>query len=117
MVDAGTLSLDILETTIYFVAPALLWLFVFGLAYLDADLARSAGFDRRTFWLLIPMVLLGEFANVLFFGFGPDLLAVNVGGGLIPIALSVWVLYRILPAPRRSLAELLGTLSVVTGLA
>ncbi|HTT25515.1 MAG TPA: RDD family protein [Thermoplasmata archaeon] len=116
MVDVGTLALDILETTLYFVAPALLWWFVFALAYLDADLARSAGFDRRTFWLLIPMVLLGEFANILFFGFGPDLLAINVGGGLIPIALSLWLLYRILPDPIRSLAELLGAVVVATGL-
>ncbi|MCI4367786.1 MAG: DUF1614 domain-containing protein, partial [Thermoplasmata archaeon] len=116
MVDAGTLSLDILETTVYFVAPGLLWLFLFGLAFLDADLARSAGFDRRTFWLLIPMVLLGEFANVLFFGYGPDLLSVNVGGGLIPIALAAWLWYRILPDPTRSLAELFGALTIATGL-
>ncbi len=116
MVDGGTLALDILETTVYFVAPALLWIFVFALAYCDAELARSAGFDRRTFWLLIPMVLLAEFANILIFGFGPDLLAVNVGGGLVPIALSIWLLYRTLPQPVRSLAELLGAIALSTGL-
>src|ERR1700674_4518551 len=115
MIDAGTLTIDILETSAYFIAPGLLWLFVYLLAYRDAGIAGPAGFDRRTFWLLIPMALLGEFANVLFFGYGPDLLAVNVGGGLIPIALSVWLLYRTLPTPVRSLAEPLGALAVATG--
>ncbi len=107
------LGLDIGETFAYFAAPALLWLFVYLLAYRDAELAAAAGFDRLTFWLLIPGAILGEFANVLVFGTHGDLLAVNVGGGLIPAALALWLLYRILPEHRRGLLRVL--LGIVAG--
>src|SRR5580698_9621673 len=83
MVDGITITLDVVETSVYFVAPGLLWLFVFLLAYCDDELARGSGFGRITFWLLLPAALLGEFANVLIFGLRSDLLAVNVGGGLV----------------------------------
>ena len=117
MVGADVLALDLLETALYFAAPALLWLFLFALAYREGPLARAGGFDRKTFWLLVPAALLAEFANLLFFGFGDDLLAINVGGGLIPLLLSIWLMARVLPEPRRSLAEWLAALALATGLA
>jgi uncharacterized membrane protein/uncharacterized RDD family membrane protein YckC len=97
MVAAATLLVDVAETSIFYAAPALLWLFVFLLAYRDPELAKRSGFDRKSFWLLIPGALLGEFANIPIFGYHGDLLAVNVGGGLIPVLLSVWLLRRVLP--------------------
>ncbi len=117
MVDGPTLLLDVLETAIYFAAPALLWLFVYLLAYCDVDLARSAGFDRLTFWLLIPGALLGEFANVLVFGYRTDLLAINVGGGLIPAFLSIWLLGRVARFPRRTLPRIGIVIALGSGLA
>jgi len=40
MVDALTLWIDLTETSIFFAAPALLWLFVFLLAFTRPGLAR-----------------------------------------------------------------------------
>jgi uncharacterized membrane protein/uncharacterized RDD family membrane protein YckC len=116
MVDGSTLALDVLETSVYFAAPVLLWLFVYLFATTDAAMATSAGFDRPTFWLLIPGALLGEFANLLFFGYRADLLAINVGGGAIPLLLSVWLLYCVLPNGTDGLvAVLLGAVAGTGG--
>ena len=115
MVDGITLAIDITEVSLYFAAPALLWLFVFLLAYRDVDLASSSGFDRETFWFLIPLALLGSIANLLIFGFGSGLLSVNLGGGILPILLSLWLLGRTLPDPRRALASLLAAAVAGTG--
>lgn len=112
MVDGITITLDVVETSLYFLAPGLLWLFLFLLAFGDAELARASGFGRATFWLLLPFGLLGEFANVLIFGFRTDLLAVNVGGGLVPVLLAVLLLRETAPGGSRGVPSLLGTMAV-----
>jgi uncharacterized membrane protein/uncharacterized RDD family membrane protein YckC len=112
MVDGITITLDVVETSVYFVAPGLLWLFVFLLAYSDDELARGSGFGRITFWLLLPAALLGEFANVLIFGLRSDLLAVNVGGGLVPVLLAVWLLLQVAPGGRRAVTSILVAMAV-----
>jgi uncharacterized membrane protein len=94
VVDAALLATDILETTVYLASVPLLWLFLFLWAFDPRSRAGAVGFGHRTFWLLLPGAFVGELASLPFFGWQGNVLAVNVGGGLIPILLSVWLLGR-----------------------
>ena len=96
MVDAFQLTSDIIENSVYLATPPLLWMVLFLCAWGDEAAARESGFGRRTFWLLLPGALLGEFANLPFFAWSHDVLAINLGGGLIPLVLSVFLLARVL---------------------
>ncbi len=97
MVDPFQLGFDVLETTVSVATAPLLWLFLFLLAWEDPDAARAAGFGRRTFWLLLPGALLGSVVNLPFFAWSGDVLALNVGGGLVPLVVSLLVLRRTFP--------------------
>lgn len=94
MVDALTLASDILETTVFFATPGLLWLFLYLFAWESPRLARATGVTRGAVWLLLPGALIGEYANLPVFGWGPVILAVNVGGGLLPVVLAAILLRR-----------------------
>ncbi|MCI4354001.1 MAG: hypothetical protein L3K06_01375, partial [Thermoplasmata archaeon] len=104
MVDGLLLTTDIVETAVYLVTPPLLWMGLFVLAWGDERTSRESGFGRRTFWLLLPGALLGSFTNLLFFHWSGDFLGINVGGGLIPLVLSVLLLVRIFGDRARFLA-------------
>jgi uncharacterized membrane protein/uncharacterized RDD family membrane protein YckC len=107
VVDGYLLTSDIVETTVYLATPPLLWMLLFLCAWGDEAEARESGFGRRTFWLLLPGALLGEFANLPFFGWSNDILAINLGGGIIPLVLSVLLLGRVLGDRARLLSAFL----------
>ena len=94
MVDLSTLASDVLQNVVYLVTPPLLWLLLFLLAWQSPALARATGFGRLTFWLLLPGALLGWIGNLPLVPISPAVLAVNIGGGLVPILLSAWLLSR-----------------------
>lgn len=97
MVDPFQLTADIVETSVAVATPGLLWLFLFLLAWEDPSTARAIGFGRRTFWLLLPGAIVGAFVNLPFFAWSGDLLAVNLGGGLLPLVVSLVTLRRVFP--------------------
>jgi uncharacterized membrane protein len=85
---------DVLETVISLVLAPVLWLVLLRLAWSDPALARTSGFTRPIFWLLLPGAVVGAYGNVPFFQWNGDVLAIDIGGALIPLVLSGWLLAR-----------------------
>ncbi len=112
MIDLGALTNDILQNSIFFLTPAALWLFLYLFAWEKGELATRLGFGRGTFWLLLPGSFLGSVANLPFFPWNGDILAINIGGGLIPVVLALMLLLRTVDLPRNAL---LGTLALFAG--
>ncbi|MGA7923883.1 MAG: RDD family protein [Thermoplasmata archaeon] len=110
MVAPFLLTIDILSTALFLLLPAGLWLFLYLAAWEHESWTRGIGFGRGTFWLLLPGSLFGTLGNLPFFPWHGNMLAINIGGGLIPVALSVVFLLRVLDFPPRSVAVLLGVL-------
>ena len=115
MVDPFQLSNDVVQTTIAVAEGPLLWLFLFLFAWEDPETARSAGFGRRTFWLLLPGALLGSLVNLPFFFWSGDVLAVNFGGGVLPLLVSILVLRKAFAERDRLLAFLLIPFAAASG--
>ncbi len=105
MVDVGLLASDVLQNVVYLATLPLLWLVLYLVAWEWPDLARASGFGRLTFWLLLPGAILGTIANLPFFGYSGAILALNLGGGAIPLVLSVLLLRRLLPRDRPALGR------------
>lgn len=115
MVDPFQLASDILQADAFFLLPAALWLFLFLFAWEERDLARRTGFGRMTFWLLLPGAVLGTIADLPFFGWQGDILAINVGGGLIPVILAVLRFGDVVGDREPATATLLVALAAETG--
>lgn len=109
MVDAVVLANDIAQNVVFLATPPLLWLFLYLFAWESPGEARATGFSRQTFWLLLPGSLLGSISNLPFVPVGSNIVAINVGGGLLPLLLAGMLLRRKL-ADRPGAAELLGGL-------
>jgi uncharacterized membrane protein/uncharacterized RDD family membrane protein YckC len=115
LVDSLQLASDILSVALYFALPALLWMFLFLWAWESPGTARAAGFGRATFWLLLPGCLAASLGNAPIFGWEGSILAVNLGGALIPIGLSLYLPARWFGRGRlRVLLRLLATLAALT---
>lgn len=99
MVPPVQIAYDIAGTVAYYGLVPLLWVVLFLVAWEDGPFARSLGFGPRTFWLLVPGVVLAFFAELPFAQFDGDYLAINIGGGLIPLVLSC-LLFSRFAAPR-----------------
>jgi uncharacterized membrane protein/uncharacterized RDD family membrane protein YckC len=91
MVDPVTLASDIAGNTAFLALPAVLWLFLYLWAWERPAVARTAGFGRRIFWLLLPGCLLASAADAPILLWNSSVLAMNLGGALIPIVLSVYL--------------------------
>ena len=115
MVDPLVLSTDLVETVVFLATPPLLWLFLFLFAFVTPGAAESAGFGPRAFWLLLPGALVGEIASAPFFAWGGNVLAVDVGGGLIPVLLSLSLMHRRFGDGPRLFAVFLGAYTVECG--
>lgn len=94
VVDLGNLSSDILQNVVYLATPPLLWLLLFLLAWQTPALARATGFGRLAFWLLLPGALLGTIGNLPLLSISVAVLAINLGGGVLPLILSGHLLLR-----------------------
>jgi uncharacterized RDD family membrane protein YckC/uncharacterized membrane protein len=104
VLDPLQLGSDVAGTLLAFALTPLLWLFLALFAWERGPLAESVGFGKLTFWLLVPASLLAYVAELTFARIGPDLLAINLGGGLFPLLVSCALFTRIAPPLRRSLA-------------
>ncbi len=115
LVDAMVLASDIVETVVYLATPAILWLFLYLVAWEDAPIARESGFGRRTFWLLLPIGVIASFIVALpFFGWDGDVLAINLAGGVFPIVLSGLFMWRCFGASERVWGRFFGVLAAET---
>lgn len=94
MVDPLVLASDVVSGIGGFLLTPILWIALFVWAWSRPVPAQASGFGRMTFWLLLPGAFLGSLADAPFFPWAGDVLAINVGGALIPVALSVVLLYR-----------------------
>lgn len=109
MVDPVQLLSDVLGSVLLLMlAPG-----AYAIIYLEAwepdGEGAKFGFDRRVFWLLVLGGLVGSLANIPFFTWKGSVMAINVGGALIPIALSLVLLVTLyLPAKIPDLLTLLG---------
>ncbi|MCI4357439.1 MAG: RDD family protein [Thermoplasmata archaeon] len=113
MVDLGTLGSDVLQTTVYLSTPAVLWLFLYYVAWEDPEIALGSGFGRRTFWLLVPAGAIAWSLGLLpFFSWSGDILALNLVGGVFPIVLSGLFLARLFRPHTRTLGWFVGALAV-----
>ncbi|MGI0139639.1 MAG: DUF1614 domain-containing protein [Thermoplasmata archaeon] len=119
-----TIGYDIADVTAALFLVPLLWLFLFLFVWENREFARDAGFERLVFWLLVPAVILCLFTIVPLFPFSGNVIAISVGGGLIPVALSAYLFERFAPPWARSLllylavfgGEAIGAFAVVVWL-
>jgi uncharacterized membrane protein/uncharacterized RDD family membrane protein YckC len=100
MVDPWVLASDVVSGVGSFVLTPLLWVVLFVWAWSRPDLARASGFGRMTFWLLFPGAALASLADAPFLPWAGNVVAINLGGALIPILLSLVLLHRELGATR-----------------
>lgn len=91
MVDPVLLTSDILSNFAVLLTPGLLWLLLYAWAWQDPTTSWTAGFGRRVFWLLLPAGLIAMFGNVPFFTWDGSVLAMNLGGAAIPLALTTFL--------------------------
>lgn len=115
MVDPIQLGSDVLQNVVVLATPPLLWFAVAYLAWEDGPRARIAGIGRNTFWLLLPGAILGSLANLPFFAWTGNILAINLGGGLIPLLLSALLLRRNVADFGRFFAVFLAAFAAQTG--
>lgn len=94
MVGASVLASDVVQTVLYLALPSVLWLVVLWLAWTDPALARRSGFVRPVFWLLLPGAIIGTFSVLPIFLWNGDVLGVDVGGALLPVVVSIWLIGR-----------------------
>ncbi|MGA7860359.1 MAG: DUF1614 domain-containing protein [Thermoplasmata archaeon] len=99
MVDPWVLTNDTIAGIGSVVLTPLLWIGLFVWAWMRPADARASGFGRMAFWLLLPGAFLSSLADVPFLPWAGDVLAINIGGALIPIVLTLVLLHRELSTP------------------
>ncbi|MFZ0830824.1 MAG: RDD family protein [Thermoplasmata archaeon] len=103
MVDPWVLSNDVIGGVGSTILTPLLWIALFLWAWSRPAEARASGFGRFAFWLLLPGAFLASLADAPFLPWAGNVVAINLGGALIPIGLSVVLLHRELGTPGWSL--------------
>ncbi|MCI4351915.1 MAG: DUF1614 domain-containing protein [Thermoplasmata archaeon] len=100
MVDLAVLVGDVISQIGASIPTPLLWIGLFLWAWSRPAQALASGFGRMTFWLLLPGAFLASLADAPFLPWAGDVLAINIGGALIPVLLSIVLLRRELTLPR-----------------
>ncbi|MHB1435809.1 MAG: RDD family protein [Thermoplasmata archaeon] len=113
MVDWPTTFFDTAALVADYGLPALLWLFLYLLAFERREFAERLGFGRLTFWLLGLGATLATVALLPIAPIGPDILAVSLGGGIFPLAIGAVAIGRTFARGRRDLGVWLGLLTLV----
>jgi uncharacterized membrane protein len=103
MVDPWVLTNDVIGGIGSVILTPLFWIALFLWAWARPVTARLSGFGRMAFWLLLPGAALSSLADAPFLPWAGDILAINLGGALIPIALTVVLLHRELGLPKWNL--------------
>jgi uncharacterized membrane protein/uncharacterized RDD family membrane protein YckC len=116
VVDPIQLASDIVQADAFLLLAPALWLFLVLFAWEEPELARRTGFGRTSFWLLLPGAILGGLANLPFFEWEGAILAVNIGGGLIPVVFGVLLFRRTFGDADRTTAMLLAALAAEAGM-
>ena len=116
MVDLGTLANDLAQVAAFYLGTPLLWLFLFLFVWSEAALARRGGFDRRVFWLLVVGGFVGFLSDLPIFPWNGNILAVNLSGGAIPVALAFGLLARHPSDPGGHLGAFLTGLVAMSGM-
>ncbi|MCI4347392.1 MAG: RDD family protein [Thermoplasmata archaeon] len=94
MVDPWVLSSDVISLIAASILTPALWIVLFLWAWTRPAQARESGFGRMTFWLLLPGAFLASLADAPFLPWAGNVLAINIGGALIPVLLSIVLLRR-----------------------
>ncbi len=113
MVDWPTTVFDTAALVADYGLPALLWFFLYLLAFERREFAERIGFGRLSFWLLGLGATLATVALLPLAPIGPDILAVSLGGGVFPLAIGAVALGRTFAQGRRDLGIWLGLLVLV----
>lgn len=114
MVALWTLASDVVQNVAFLATPPLLWLFLYVFAWESPSLAQASGFGRVTFWLLLPGSLLGTIANLPFAPIAGNVLAINIGGGVVPLLLSGLLLLRFFDGARSRFLQFAALFGVET---
>jgi len=124
VVDPGTLASDVAQNAASILLPGLLWLFLYRFTWEKEELARSAGFSRLVFWLLllggtvaVAASVIGFGTNLPLFGYAGNLLMVNLGGALFPVFVGVLLLYRMFLSSSWPITQYLAAFAVAAGVA
>jgi uncharacterized RDD family membrane protein YckC/uncharacterized membrane protein len=110
--------MDVGSVVVYVMMLPLILAVLYLLAWKEIDDGTGYGINRNVFWLLLVGGTIGLIGNIPVFYWGGSFMAINVGGALIPIAISIVLLvkyYR--PAANRVLAIVFacwGSASVVS---
>lgn len=99
MVNPWDLTNDVIGGIGSLVLTPLLWAGLFLWAWNRPAEARESGFGRMTFWLLLPGAVLVSLADAPFLPWAGNVVAINLGGALIPILLALVLLQRTLQRP------------------
>lgn len=94
MVDPWVLTNDVIGGIGSTILTPVLWIGLFLWAWSRPADALVSGFGRMAFWLLLPGAALSSLADVPILPWAGDVLAINIGGALIPIALTLVLLHR-----------------------
>lgn len=116
MIDLSDLISDSTGLVALLALPLIAFGVIFLLAY-DRELGgQYFGFGKRTFLLLTLAALVGWVANIPFFTWTGSVMAINIGGALVPIAISLAALgTAILPGGHRELGALLIAVAAAIG--
>lgn len=115
VVDPWALGSDISQNVTSVALAPVLWAFLYLFAFEDRALARTAGFGRSTFLLLIAGGLLGSLGALPFFAFQGNVLAIDLGGGAIPTGVALWLVRRTFGDAARTTALFLGGFAAQSG--
>ena len=113
MVAPLTLLFDVTATVGYFLLLPGLLAVLYLVAWKEIRGGERFGISRDTFWVLVLGGGVGTLGNLPVFYWGGSVMAVNVGGALIPVALSLIILLRFVRPISPS--TLLGTVALWAG--
>ena len=99
MVSPWVLSIDVVSQIGALILTPALWIALFLWAWNRPAQAQASGFGRMTFWLLLPAAFLASLADAPFLPWAGNVLAINIGGALIPVLLSIVLLRREFAVP------------------
>ncbi len=105
MVPWPTIVLDVSSVVVYTaVLPCFLALFYL-LAWKESATFRVIPLTPSLFWVLLVGGFVGSIANIPFFFFHGSIMAVNVGGALVPVAIGLTLLVATVPKGSRTPIE------------
>ena len=103
MVDPWVLLNDIGGALTFLALGPALALLLFLVGWERPQLAAATGFDRRMFWFLAAGGIAGSLATLLLAGYAGSVLGISLGGGVVPVLASIFLVRRVYFPDRRSL--------------